>query len=260
MDIELGEEKELVIEFITTEPQIHIQAILLFLIANNIHSFHIRKEENIIRVFIYKDNKFNIGTFLDNLDIFFAQESILHEYKAHKGALYGVLLRERKKEFDHKDLLIKGVSILSNALLNKIKKDKKLLYQIHPRIFEELVAEIFSSVGFSVELTKRSRDGGKDIVAIKYDLGIPSRWVIECKRFINKNKIDIKLVRELFGVKQAGNYQQAVLVTTSSFTKPALDFERQVVGLSLKNYNALMKWLNNYTFSTSGGLYLKTKD
>lgn len=34
------------------------------------------------------------------------------------------------------------------------------------RLFEEMIAELFDGFGFKVELTKKTRDGGRDIIAI----------------------------------------------------------------------------------------------
>ena len=43
---------------------------------------------------------------------------------------------------------------------------KEIPYK-HSRILEEMIAEIFSGLGYDVELTKRTRDGGKDIIALR---------------------------------------------------------------------------------------------
>jgi restriction system protein len=47
----------------------------------------------------------------------------------------------------------------------------------------ELIAELLASYGWTVDLTKQTRDGGYDIFALRKDaLGVQSSWLIECKR------------------------------------------------------------------------------
>jgi HJR/Mrr/RecB family endonuclease len=38
---------------------------------------------------------------------------------------------------------------------------------LNRRLFEEFVAELFHEFGYEVELTKRTRDGGRDVIAIR---------------------------------------------------------------------------------------------
>lgn len=69
-----------------------------------------------------------------------------------------------------------------------------------PRKFEELIAELLRAKGYEVELTPRTRDGGFDILAIKKgDLG-SALTLVECKRYAETNKVDVGIVRGLYGV------------------------------------------------------------
>lgn len=64
-------------------------------------------------------------------------------------------------------------------LITALKSSPYLLRELSPREFEEVVAEIFRSNGFHVDLTKRTRDGGKDIIAIHTDkLGIQTKYFV----------------------------------------------------------------------------------
>src|SRR5258708_40197380 len=56
------------------------------------------------------------------------------------------------------------------------------LISLTPRQFEELIAEIWSRFGYEVELTARTRDGGRDIIAIRRSVEASYRHLIECKR------------------------------------------------------------------------------
>jgi hypothetical protein len=72
-----------------------------------------------------------------------------------------------------------GISDLINAILRRPES----IYNIDDRKFEEIIAHVFNKAGFEVELTKKTRDGGRDIIALKYDLDIPIKFIIECKRW-----------------------------------------------------------------------------
>ena len=67
------------------------------------------------------------------------------------------------------------------------------------RGFEELVAELFGGFGYEVELTKQTRDGGRDIVAIKRG-EVQVKYLIECKRPDPGGHVGVGPARELLGV------------------------------------------------------------
>lgn len=53
--------------------------------------------------------------------------------------------------------LVKPIEIL----IAESARNPKLLFKIEPRTLEQLVAEIFKSFGYAVELTARTKDGGR---------------------------------------------------------------------------------------------------
>lgn len=63
----------------------------------------------------------------------------------------------------HRGRLVTDVRDANSRLLADIKARPELVYAITPRQFEEVSAEIFLRLGYSVELTPRSKDGGVDI-------------------------------------------------------------------------------------------------
>jgi len=69
--------------------------------------------------------------------------------------------------------IITDISDIYNTvpqLIKLIQEDNSYIHRISPREFEEIIAEIFRDKGFDVEITKKTRDGGKDIIAIhKHD-------------------------------------------------------------------------------------------
>lgn len=137
-------------------------------------------------------------------------------------------------------------------LMREVKEQPELLRTITPREFEKVVCEIFKSKDFEVELTPSTRDRGKDIIAISSDsLGIKNKYFIECKRYSEDNKVDVSVIRSLYGVKHTKDGpNKTILVTTSSFTQPAKDFAKieaqSTWDMTLIDYEQLLKWIQDY--------------
>ena len=93
------------------------------------------------------------------------------------------------------------------ANIERVLRDKEAIYDITPREFEELVAEVFSQQGYNV---------------------------------------DVQLVRSLLGVQSDRKANKAILVTSSLFTRDARQFaERQEHLISLVDINDLMDMMRN---------------
>lgn len=125
--------------------------------------------------------------------------------------------------------VIKVVSRVEDLLPQGVLTQTDLLAPLS-RQFEELVAEIFDRLGYVVELTAQTRDGGKDIVAIRRTSEVQLRLLIECKRYRPERKIEVGVVRQLYGVKVADRATQALLATTSTFSNDALAFINNIFG------------------------------
>lgn len=52
------------------------------------------------------------------------------------------------------------------ANIERVLRDKEAIYDITPREFEELVAEVFSQQGYNVEITPATRDGVREMVVV----------------------------------------------------------------------------------------------
>lgn len=118
--------------------------------------------------------------------------------------------------------------------------------QIDPRGFEELVAYLFGEFGYEVELTQRTRDGGRDIVAVK-KAEVSARYLIECKHPPSGATIGIRPVRELYAVKVDEGATKAILATTSHFSRDAqVFFERHKWELEPRDFDGVMRWVAQY--------------
>lgn len=136
---------------------------------------------------------------------------------------------------------------VNTELIEYLAKHPEFLRQLHHRKFEELIAEIFRNKGYDVTLTPKTRDGGKDIVALYKSPFGHQMFIVECKKHSEDNKVGVELVRGLYGVKTAERYNQAILVTTSTFTKDAKEFVQPLkFELELKDYNDITQWCKDY--------------
>lgn len=151
--------------------------------------------------------------------------------------------------------IITELSEINNTipkLIRLIQQDNSYIFKITPREFEEIIAEIFKQQGFDVELTKRTRDGGKDVIAIyRNSMGIDTRYFIECKRFAPGNKVDVGIVRALYGVHSGlSGANKSIIVTTSSFTSEAIRFANDGLKskweMDLKDINDVLGWISGY--------------
>jgi hypothetical protein len=148
---------------------------------------------------------------------------------------------------DESNTIITVTNFVSKQLMCEIARHPKILQTIERRRFEELIAELFHGFGYDVELTGRTRDGGKDIIAVKNVDSINLRYLIECKRPEPGNPVAVSTIRELLGVKADDPATKALLVTTTDFTADARALiQRHCWHLEGKIYNDIVSWINNY--------------
>jgi hypothetical protein len=145
-------------------------------------------------------------------------------------------------------------SLTASAIIDPIQEIKRYfaehpekLYDLNPRRFEELIADILRDFGFDTELTKATRDGGRDIYAYVKNTVTSFLMFVECKRWAQHNKVGIEVVQRVHGAAKAGGAHKAMIVTTSFFTLPAQKERRRIEkDLDLADYETLKTWLARY--------------
>ncbi len=143
--------------------------------------------------------------------------------------------------------LIRSIVAVNDELIAHLARHPKLLYDLDPRRFEELVAELLRAQGFEPTLTPRTRDGGRDILAARSDRLGDLLYLVECKRYAPDKKVGVERVRAIYGVTQAERATKGLIVTTSSFAKDAIAFASPLkYALGLHDFKALETWLNDF--------------
>jgi restriction system protein len=87
---------------------------------------------------------------------------------------------------------------------------------IHPQKYEETVGSVFKSLGYNIEVTAYTHDGGVDVILNDPD----GKFVgIQVKRY--KDTVEVAQIREFLGAIVLGGYTKGIIVTTSSFQSGA---------------------------------------
>lgn len=88
--------------------------------------------------------------------------------------------------------------------------------------FEELIGKLLRKMGFIVEQTSLSADGGVDIVAYSKEPIFKGKYLIQCKRW--SGVIGEPVVRDLYGVVLSQNANKGIVITNSYFSEKAIKF------------------------------------
>lgn len=138
----------------------------------------------------------------------------------------------------------------NREIMQWLSKHPEDVDRLHHRTFEAILAEVVRSHGWEVELTKRTRDGGYDLICLRSDeLGFPVPMIVEAKLFGEGRPVGLPMVDRLMGAASRAGAHRAVLVTNSRFTSPAWAAWESRVGrdLDLIDREELLSWLRQYS-------------
>jgi HJR/Mrr/RecB family endonuclease len=93
-----------------------------------------------------------------------------------------------------------------------------------PRQFEHAVAELFRRLGYEVEQTPFSRDGGKDAILRKEG----KKYLLECKRYAETQTVGRRDLQILFAAMHEERATGGIFVTTGTFTGTAKEYGTRV--------------------------------
>jgi restriction system protein len=135
----------------------------------------------------------------------------------------------------------------TDELIRLLQRQPRAIYDLPPRAFEQVLADLLVDMGWDVHLTQATRDGGKDILAyMNTPLG-RLLCLVEAKRYSEHRKVGVDIVRTLYGTLCDHQANSGVLVTTSSFSKDAQEFrQRHRYQLALRDYEDVTRWIQGY--------------
>lgn len=105
-------------------------------------------------------------------------------------------------------------------------------FQMHPGLFEEVVADAFRNVGYYARTTAYQNDGGIDVILDGKDDQLIG---VQVKRY--RNSIKVSQIREFAGALIENDMTKGIFVTTSKFQsgvyKSASNFWERGIGIEL---------------------------
>ncbi len=110
-----------------------------------------------------------------------------------------------------------------------------------PEEFEMLCAEIFKKRGYKIEMTSGGGDYGADVVARKKGVTL----IIGAKRYEESRKVGNRWIQQLIGAMPHFGADQAVLITTSDFTRQAIE-QAEKCPIELINGEELSRIIRKY--------------
>ena len=90
--------------------------------------------------------------------------------------------------------------------------------------FEVFICNLFRKLGFEVEATNYSNDGGIDLIATFQKPIFCGKYIIQCKNW--EGHVGQPEVRDLYGVVMDQRANKGILITPSDYTEQAYDFAK----------------------------------
>jgi hypothetical protein len=118
------------------------------------------------------------------------------------------------------------------------------MFDVHPRVLEELVGSIFKDLGWETRVTAYSADGGIDVIL---DGPEGNTIGVQVKRYKRERRIEAEQIRSLAGALIQGGHTRGIFVTTSSYRSGAKqaadDFASIGVPIELIDAERLLRML-----------------
>ncbi len=154
------------------------------------------------------------------------------------------------------DLTIQGKQLMKmekdfiSSLILQINQRIQEITKIHSRDFEIIMAELFQEIGnYKIDLTKKTRDGGYDFLAISNENN--SKLLVECKRNRLDRPIGISIIQRFMFILIKNKIKKGMLITTSRLTRDAQE------EIYYKDYTIdyadsieIMEWIKKYEENT----------
>jgi ssDNA-binding Zn-finger/Zn-ribbon topoisomerase 1 len=133
----------------------------------------------------------------------------------HEDEIYH---QKRKSQIQKqaKELRSQEIERLSSAWVS----NASAYFKMTPRDFETAVAELFRKLGYQVEQTKFSNDGGKDAIAWKNG----EKYLIECKKYGEGKLIGRRDLQIFTAAMMEEKAAKGFYVNTGGFTKTAVEY------------------------------------
>lgn len=175
---------------------------------------------------------------IEQKDVKLANEKIVSE----------ILLPDSKKNIDISNAAIIKLSPINDNVLRHLAENPQELYNLSGGDFEEVMEKIYSKLGYDVERTKATRDGGKDLIIRKREILGDFVYYVECKKYSSNKPIGVGIVKNLACTINDDGVNGGILATTSFFTSDAIKHIKDYkygYRIQMHDYNTIRMLLNN---------------
>ena len=117
---------------------------------------------------------------------------------------------------DSKTKVRQAIQSLSKLLAETIAANPDALQSLEWRDLERMIAEVFSKLGFCVELTPGSKDGGKDIILSFESLEKPLHFFVEVKHW--SSPVGPSIVTNFLHLIAHSGISGGLMLATSGFS------------------------------------------
>jgi hypothetical protein len=112
--------------------------------------------------------------------------------------------------------------------MRDISRIKSALQQMSPERFEDLVAVVWSQMGWSTRVSQQGRDQGIDIIATRSNL-VQEKAIIQAKRYSDSKKVGRPDIQQYSSLKdEFPDADSVIIVTSSEFTNEAKQLAEQL--------------------------------
>jgi hypothetical protein len=110
---------------------------------------------------------------------------------------------------------------LARDIIRLISTRPAELQSVEWRVLERVIAEALEGLGFDVELTPSSKDGGKDIVLTCFERGVRRDYVVEIKHWVSGKPVGGGHLKKFLDVVVSGRHDRGLFLSTSGFAANA---------------------------------------
>lgn len=144
-------------------------------------------------------------------------------------------------------VLVEAVAFPWFEVVRLLQKDPDRIHEVGWRKWEEIIAGAYRAQGFAVELTSRSGDGGRDVIATLAGVG-SIRILDQVKCYKPGALVSADEVRSMLGTLEAEQNASKGIVTTTSGFAPGIQKDPRLARLmpyrlELKPRSVLLPWL-----------------
>lgn len=151
------------------------------------------------------------------------EEEKTEEEEVSQRLLNEIFLPDTEKQIVTESPII-TVAPINDEVLRYLRDNPEEWYKLSSSKFEMVMQEIYTKLGYTVERTKATRDGGKDLIIRKPEVLGDFIYYVECKKYAPNRPIGLSIVQRLKCVMDTDKVNAGIIATTSFFTRDAKNF------------------------------------